>query len=211
MTPADAPGLYAALDDSRVYASGFGGGPAGRPGSVDEMARWVQDSIDDDRRAAVYTVRLVGDGLLGFTGSLGATGSAGSLGTAGSLGATGTIIGTSSLGDLSLPNERIHLGWTAYSPAVWASPVNPECKLLLLGHAFDDCGLGRVKIQTDNLNTRSQGAIARLGAVREGVLRRHQHRADGTFRDTVVFSILRDEWPAVRDGLLARLAAGRAG
>ena len=107
---------------------------------------------------------------------------------------------------MSLPDERIHLGWTAYSPPVWASAVNPECKLLLLSHAFDDCGFGRVKIQTDNLNTRSQGAIARLGAVREGVLRRHQLRADGSFRDTVVFSILRDEWPAVRAGLVQRLA-----
>ena len=68
----------------------------------------------------------------------------------------------------------------------------------MLAHAFDDCGFGRVKIQTDMLNTRSQAAIAKLGAVREGVLRRHQARADGTFRDTVVFSILRDEWPAVR-------------
>jgi len=196
MTPGDAAGLYAALDDSRVYAAGFGGGPAGRPENAAAMARWVEQSIDDDRRAAVYTVRLTGDG---------------SLGVAGSLGAAGTIVGTSSLGDLSLPDERIHLGWTAYAPAVWASAVNPECKLLLLGRAFDDCGIGRVKIQTDNLNTRSQGAIARLGAVREGVLRRHQHRADGTFRDTVVFSILRDEWPTVRDGLLARLAPGRTG
>jgi RimJ/RimL family protein N-acetyltransferase len=185
MTTGDAAELFAALDDSRVYAAGFGGGPAGRPGTEAEMARWVEGSIDDERRAAVYTVRLIGEGPLG---------------------ASGTVVGTSSLGDLSLPDERIHLGWTAYAPAVWASAVNPECKLLLLGHAFDDCGLGRVKIQTDNLNTRSQGAIARLGAVREGVLRRHQHRADGTFRDTVVFSILRDEWPAVRAGLLARLA-----
>ena len=83
--------------------------------------------------------------------------------------------------------------------------MNPECKLLLLGHAFDDCGLGRVKLQTDLINTRSQAAIAKLGATREGVLRRHKRRADGTFRDTVVFSILRDEWPAVRAGLLARL------
>ena len=83
--------------------------------------------------------------------------------------------------------------------------MNPECKLLLLSHAFDDCGFGRVKIQTDILNSRSQAAIAKLGAVREGVLRRHQVRADGTFRDTVVFSILRDEWPGVRDGLLGRL------
>jgi RimJ/RimL family protein N-acetyltransferase len=83
--------------------------------------------------------------------------------------------------------------------------VNPACKLLLLAHAFDDCGFGRVKIQTDLDNTRSQAAIARLGATREGVLRRHMRRADGTFRDTVVFSLLKDEWPGVRTRLLARL------
>jgi RimJ/RimL family protein N-acetyltransferase len=140
----------------------------------------------DPRRVAVYVVRSLVDGPAG---------------------AAGTILGTSSLGDLSLPDERIHLGWTAYAPAVWGTAVNPECKLLLLQHAFADCGLGRVKIQTDIRNTRSQAAIARLGATREGVLRRHQARADGTFRDTVVFSILRDEGPAVRAGLLARMDA----
>ena len=150
------------------------------------MADSVDDAIADIRRAAPYTVRLLQDGPLG---------------------AAGRIVGTSTLGDVSLPDERVHLGWTAYSPTVWATTVNPECKLLLLSHAFDDCGFGRVKIQTDNLNTRSQGAVARLGAVREGVLRRHQVRADGSFRDTVVFSILRDEWPAVRAGLITRLAA----
>jgi RimJ/RimL family protein N-acetyltransferase len=188
MVAADAAGLFAALNDPRVYAAGFGGGPAGRPATAAAMTRWVTGSIDDGRRAAAYTVRLVRDGPLG---------------------SAGTIIGTSSLGDLSLPDERIHLGWTAYTPGVWATAVNPECKLLLLEHCFDDCGLGRVKIQTDNLNVRSQGAIARLGAVREGVLRRHQHRADGSFRDTVVFSILRDEWPAVRAALLERLGLPR--
>ena len=93
----------------------------------------------------------------------------------------------------------------AYGPRWWSTAVNAECKLLLLGHAFDDCGFGRVKIQTDLLNERSQVAIARLGATREGVLRRHMRRADGTFRDTVVFSVLRDEWPDVRDRLLRRL------
>jgi N-acetyltransferase len=184
MTPADADGLYAALDDARVFAGGFGGGPAGRPASTSDMALLVQGAVNDDRRVATYVVCLVADGPLG---------------------SAGTIVGTSSLGDVSLRDERIHLGWTAYSPAVWASAVNPECKLLLLSHAFDDCGFGRVKIQTDNLNIRSQGAIARLGAVREGVLRRHQRRADGSFRDTVVFSILRDEWPTVRTRLLERL------
>jgi RimJ/RimL family protein N-acetyltransferase len=83
--------------------------------------------------------------------------------------------------------------------------VNPEAKLLLLSHCFEDCGYGRVKIQTDLLNTRSQAAIAKLGAQREGVVRRDMKREDGTFRDTVVYSVLADEWPAVKAGLRARL------
>ena len=99
--------------------------------------------------------------------------------------------GTSSLAEWDLVNERVHLGWTAYGPPWWGSAVNPACKLAMLGHAFDDCGFGRVKIQTDLINTRSQAAIAKLGATREGVLRRHVLRADGSWRDTVVFSILR--------------------
>ena len=122
------------------------------------------------------------------------------------LGAAGAVVGTSSLGEWDLHNERAHLGWTAYGPRWWGTAVNPASKLALLSHAFDDCGFGRVKLQTDNLNTRSQAAIAKLGATREGVLRRHKARADGTFRDTVVFSILRDEWPQVRAALEARLA-----
>jgi RimJ/RimL family protein N-acetyltransferase len=89
---------------------------------------------------------------------------------------------------------------------VWGTAVNPATKLAILTHAFEDCGLGRVHLQTDVLNTRSQAAIARLGAVREGVARRHQRRVDGTFRDTVSFSILADEWPGVRAGLERRMA-----
>lgn len=183
---ADAEGLFAALDDERVWAAGYGGGPAGRPGDVAAMARIVESAVVAAHRGErqAYVVRL-------------AVGS--------DLGAAGTVVGTSSLGEWDLVNERVHLGWTAYGPRWWGTAVNAECKLLLLGHAFDDCGFGRVKIQTDLLNERSQAAIARLGATREGVLRRHLRRADGTFRDTVVFSVLRDEWPAVRAGLLARL------
>ncbi len=84
--------------------------------------------------------------------------------------------------------------------------VNPETKLLLLTHCFEDCGYGRVKIQTDALNPRSQAAITRLGARREGVIRRDVKREDGTFRDSVVFSVLIDEWPDVKGGLAARLS-----
>ena len=119
--------------------------------------------------------------------------------------ADGALVGTSSLLDADPVNESIHVGSTLYGRRWWGSVVNPEAKLLLLSHCFDSCGYGRVKIQTDVLNSRSQAAIARLGAVREGVLRRHKRREDGTFRDTVVYSVLRDEWPAVRAGLAARL------
>ncbi len=122
----------------------------------------------------------------------------------------GRLVGTSSLLEIDLANESVHLGATLYGRRWWGTAVNPEAKLLLLAHCFDDCGFGRVKIQTDALNTHSQAAIAKLGARREGMLRRHMRREDGTFRDTVVYSILADEWPDVRDGLRARLAAFRA-
>jgi RimJ/RimL family protein N-acetyltransferase len=193
LTLDDAPGLFAALDDERVWAAQYGGGPAGRPVDVPAMRSWLAASVAarEGGPAArgtayrvAYTVRLVADS---------------------DLGSAGTVVGTTSLGDVDLVNERAHLGWTAYGPRWWATAVNPECKLLLLTHAFDDCGLGRVKIQTDAVNERSQAAIAKLGATREGVLRRHKKRGDGTFRDTVVFSVVREEWPAVREGLLRRL------
>jgi len=117
------------------------------------------------------------------------------------------VVGTTSLGDLEPTACRAHAGWTAYRPDLWGKGLNAEVKLLLLGHAFEDCGFERVKLQTDSINERSQKAIARLGAVREGVLRHHQPRADGSWRDTVVFSILSTEWPAVRTGLETRLQA----
>src|SRR6202161_524437 len=126
----------------------------------------------------------------------------------GELGPAGTLVCTSSLLEADVHNESIHIGATLYGSRWWGGPVNPEAKLLLLGHCFDDLGYGRVKIQTDRLNTRSQAAIAKLGAQREGVLRRHTKREDGTFRDLVVFSVLADEWPGVKAGLISRVEAG---
>jgi RimJ/RimL family protein N-acetyltransferase len=187
-TPADAAGLFAALDDDRVWAAGYGGGPAGRWRTVEDAAGFIARAPETPRQA--YVVRLASDTELGPAGS---------------------VVGTTSLGEWDLVNERAHIGWTAYAPRVWGSAVNPACKLLLLGHAFDDCGFGRVKIQTDLVNTRSQAAIAKLGATREGVLRRHMKRADGTWRDTVVYSVVVDEWPQVRAGLERRLATGADG
>ena len=118
----------------------------------------------------------------------------------------GRVVGTSSLTDFDERRESAHLGWTAYAPEVWGTAVNPETKLLLLGLAFRS-GFSRVKLQADAANARSRAAILRLGAVFEGVLRHDQRRADGTWRDTAVHSILVEEWPAVREGLERRIAA----
>jgi RimJ/RimL family protein N-acetyltransferase len=117
----------------------------------------------------------------------------------------GAIVGTSSYLDVSVPDARLEIGATAYVPAVWATKVNPDAKLQLLGHAFEALQVGRVQFKTDVRNVRSQQAIARLGARYEGTLRRQQRRNDGTVRDSVLFSILAEEWPTVREGLLARV------
>ncbi|MGO4105418.1 GNAT family N-acetyltransferase [Leifsonia sp. YAF41] len=121
--------------------------------------------------------------------------------------AADALVGTTSFLDVSPSGGRLEIGSTAYARPCWGSAVNPETKLLLLSYAFDELGAGRVQIKTDARNSRSQQAIARLGATYEGTLRRHQRRADGSIRDTVMFSIIIEDWPAVRDGLQRRLDA----
>ncbi|MFF7338909.1 GNAT family N-acetyltransferase [Streptomyces sp. NPDC008163] len=119
--------------------------------------------------------------------------------------ATGRAIGWTSFLDIDVPHERLEIGSTWYGRAYWRTAVNTETKLLLLTHAFEDLGMGRVQLKTDHLNERSQQAIARLGARHEGVLRRHRRRPDGSWRDTVYFSLLADEWPEAKARLAARL------
>ncbi|MEU0373446.1 GNAT family protein [Streptomyces sp. NPDC006283] len=119
--------------------------------------------------------------------------------------ASGRAVGWTTFLDVSVHDERLEIGWTWYGRAYWRTAVNTETKLLLLTHAFEDLGMGRVQLKTDHMNQRSQAAIARLGARREGVLRRHRLRPDGTWRDSVYFSILADEWPDIRARLEARL------
>lgn len=118
----------------------------------------------------------------------------------------GALLGTSSYVSVSPENARLEVGATFYTRDAWGSVVNPESKLLLLGQAFDTLGAGRVELRTDTRNTRSQLAITRLGAVYEGTQRRYARRPDGTVRDTVLFSIIAEDWPAVRAHLRARLA-----
>ncbi|NED15829.1 GNAT family protein [Streptomyces sp. SID9124] len=118
---------------------------------------------------------------------------------------TGGAVGWTTYMDVDAANERLEIGSTWYGRAHWRTAVNTETKLLLLAHAFEDLGMGRVQLKTDHLNERSQQAIARLGARREGVLRRHRRRPDGSWRDTVYFSLLADEWPEAKKRLAARL------
>lgn len=122
--------------------------------------------------------------------------------------AGGTVVGSTRLCNLDPINQRLEIGYTWYAQRVQRSAVNTETKRLLLAHAFETLGCIAVEIRTHWFNQRSRAAIARLGAKQDGVLRNHQRLPDGSFRDTVVFSIIESEWPAVRRHLDARLAAG---
>lgn len=123
--------------------------------------------------------------------------------------ATGRVVGSTSFYDVDLRAGRLEVGHTWYDPAVWGTSVNPACKLLLMAHAFEEWQVARVAYRVDERNHRSIAAVTGLGAVPEGRLRDHRLRPDGTRGASMYFSVLADEWPAVRDRLLARLA-GRA-
>ncbi|MFI9270175.1 GNAT family N-acetyltransferase [Kitasatospora sp. NPDC052896] len=122
--------------------------------------------------------------------------------------ATGRAVGWTTYYDISTTDERLEIGWTWYGRSAWRTEVNTEAKWLLLVHAFEELGMGRVSWRTDHLNERSQNAIRRLGARYEGTFRRHRRRPDGSWRDTVYFSLLAEEWPAAKQRLTDRMAAG---
>ena len=117
----------------------------------------------------------------------------------------GAVVGTSSLYEINPAYRRCEVGSTFYRPEARGGVVNPACKRLLLGHAFE-AGAVRVEIVTDAINPRSQAAILKLGAKAEGVLRKHKITFTGRPRDTAMFAILDDDWPEVRARLDARLA-----
>ena len=117
-------------------------------------------------------------------------------------------VGATRFGDIAPEHDRVEIGWTWIAPSRHRTAINSEAKLLQLTYAFETLGAGRVALKTDGRNERSQRAIERLGAVREGVLRRHMRLPDGFVRDTVYYSILADEWPAVKARLQERLSRG---
>ena len=119
--------------------------------------------------------------------------------------ASGRAVGSTRFGDIAPEHARVEIGWTWITPAFQRTAVNSEAKLLQLTYAFETLGAQRVALKTDLRNEQSQRAIERLGATREGVLRRHMRLPDGHVRDTVYYSILADEWPAVKARLTERL------
>jgi len=176
----DADELREAIGHPEVFAGGYGGGPSGFPPTPQDFRAFVANYYPWEK-GRTYAVRLQGGP------------------------AADRLVGTSTLSDFDESREHTHLGWTAWSPSVWGSAVNPEAKLLMLTEAFDS-GFGRVKLQADALNSRSRAAILKLGASFEGIVRRDMRRADGTWRDSAVYSITIDDWPVVREGLVSRLA-----
>jgi len=173
----DAAPLFQALDHDEVWRH-----LPGRPSSAAQYASTLDKRLAEGRW--VWVVRL----LEPYAGL-----------------ATGAVVGTTSFLELSIDDARLEIGATAYAPLVWSTRINPDAKLQLLSCAFETLGVGRVELKTDVRNRRSQRAIARLGAQHEGTLRRHKRRSDGTIRDSVLFSIIAEDWPATKEGLLARV------
>ena len=112
--------------------------------------------------------------------------------------ASGTIVGSTRYHDIDVPVERLEIGYTWYAKSWQRSHVNTSCKWLLLNHAFETLGAQLVGWRTDNFNVASQRAIERLGARKDGVIRHHALRRDGTVRDTVMYSVSAGEWPEIK-------------
>lgn len=176
-TPDDATDLFVALDDAQVWRHLTVARPADVAGMREQIAEACAVRFP-------WVVRLR-SAYRGFP--------------------HGAVVGWSSYLEVSPHDARLEIGSTAYAEGVWRSAVNTEAKLLLLGHAFEDLEFTRVQLKTDVRNERSIAGIEGIGAFREGVLRRYQRRVDDSIRDTVVFSILAEEWPRIREHLRRRL------
>jgi N-acetyltransferase len=145
--------------------------------TAEEMRAYVQTALDEQRRGAALPFVIVDE-------------------------ASGQVIGSTRYANIDAANRRLEIGWTWLAPSHQRTRANTEAKLLLLTHAFETLGAMRVELKTDALNEKSRRAILRIGAVEEGTFRRHMITASGRVRDTVYYSIVDAEWPAVK----ARLA-----
>jgi RimJ/RimL family protein N-acetyltransferase len=148
--------------------------------SAEEMRGYVATALDEQRRGVSLPFVIIARG-------------------------TEQVVGSTRYGNIDLANRRLEIGWTWVTPAHQRTAVNTEAKLLLLTHAFERLQVNRVELKTDALNLKSRAAITRLGAIEEGTLRKHLVTNTGRIRDTVYFSIIDTEWPAVKRRLEAWL------
>lgn len=118
---------------------------------------------------------------------------------------TNSIVGCTSFIDISLPHKRLEIGSTWLTPSVWRTSINTNCKYLLLQYCFEQLQLNRVQIKTGHENIRSQQAIERIGASKEGILRNHMIRKEGIIRHTVMYSVIKEEWPIVKQHFVQKL------
>jgi len=118
---------------------------------------------------------------------------------------TDAIVGCTSFLDISFPHKRLEIGSTWYNPSVWRSAINTNCKFLLFRYCFEELQLNRVQIKTGHENYRSQKAIERIGAVKEGVLRNHMIRKEGIIRHTVMYSVILEDWTQLKAKFIGHL------
>ena len=111
--------------------------------------------------------------------------------------------GSTRFGNISFEHKRVEIGWTWYHPELQRTGLNRACKFLLLRFGFESLGLNRIELKTASTNEKSQRAISKIGATKEGILRKHMINEDGSRRDSVLFSIINDEWPAIKQRIFA--------
>ena len=177
LAPSHAADLLVAADNADIWRW-----LPERVETAEQMERWIADALRAQEAGAEYAFAAVDL-------------------------ASGRAIGSTRYMDVNEAHKGVEVGWTWYRRESWGGPVNPEAKLLLLAHAFEDWGAIRLYLKTDSLNERSRAAISKLGARHEGDLRNHRIRADGSYRHSSYYSILDEEWPAVKRGLEQRLEA----
>jgi RimJ/RimL family protein N-acetyltransferase len=178
LTAAHAPALATAAEDGLLWELWFTGVP--HPSEIDE---YVSTALDG-QRAGQMLPWVVRDA------------------------ASGVVVGSTRYHDVVTAIDRVEIGYTWYAASWQRTHVNAACKWLLMTHAFETLACGVVGLRTDRFNFRSQHAIERLGAKKDGIIRHHSARKDGSARDTVMYSVLASEWPEVKRHLDARLARG---
>lgn len=157
---------------------------ATRVASDTELSRWIENAVKDREKQLRYTFMILDR-------------------------ETGNLAGSTAYGNISIVDKRLEIGWTWLSKTYRGTGLNRHCKFLLLHYAFDVLQFERVELKTDVLNLRSRQAMRKIGATEEGVLRSHMQMHDGRRRDTIYYSILRHEWPAIRETIFSDLGTAQ--